>query len=292
MSGTRRAFTQLRKQLFNLLLFALLLVNFMGWGLVLERREQRLELTFLNVGQGDAILIETPDRVRMLVDAGKDDSGVVALAGKLRPWQGIDVLMLSHPDGDHVGNMAHILKRYDVDSALYEPVEHDNEAYGNFKTAVAELGVEVVDPAAGEIYRLGCCVKFEILWPQRQAEGLEPNDTSIAFLLTYGEFELLSLGDLSTEYEIGIVKKRGIGSVDLLKVSHHGSKTSTSAEFVAQVLPTTSVIQVGKGNSYGHPRPEVLAALANFDSAVYRNDVHGQVTYSTDGFSYQVTTQW
>jgi beta-lactamase superfamily II metal-dependent hydrolase len=278
-------------------MLVLLSLNIFLWWSVTTYLDSRLEITFLDVGQGDSYLIETPDNLTMLVDAGKGDAVLQPLQENLRYGQEVDVVMLSHPDADHVGNLAYVVDNYAVKQVLTNDVTHKNQGYTNFLSAIEDPDIEVIKPIARSSYRFGCCVLMDFYWPQYEGSDstddkgeVDVNDLSLAYQLSYGEFDFFAAGDLSASVEERIVTDNDLGSVDLLKVSHHGSETSTNKEFLWQLLPHTSVIQVGE-NTYGHPHQQVIDNLRSADTRIFRNDKHGDIVYMTDGSSYSLSTQ-
>ncbi len=289
-----------------------LLVNFcclgltscliIGWYGYFSWFDNYLEITFLDVGQGDAVLVKTPDGVRILIDSGKPGTGVEALKQELLPWEKIDIALVSHADADHMGSTVAVIQKYATRYLLLNNSAKQTQEVTELADYEGPPGFEKWQLYAGDSLKLGCCVYFHTLWPQQERPGnivqseTEPTDEtdtnyhSITNLLTYGHFRMLSGGDIPSRVEEQLTKSYQLEAIDLFKVSHHGSKTSSSKQFLQTIRPHVSVIQVGAGNTYGHPAPEVLESLASSGTLLYRSDIHGTISYRTDGFSYKLST--
>ncbi|MFW5703167.1 MAG: ComEC/Rec2 family competence protein [Candidatus Dojkabacteria bacterium] len=278
-----------REILLNAVIVCLVTTNIF---LVQANRVPLLEIKFLDVGQGDSFLISTPDGVDVLVDAGRDGSGKLALNNTLEPLQDLDLFILSHPDGDHVGQAATIVEQHELKQVVSLDYEHANPEYISLIQMIQDgsNSIEQLKPLAGEVYLVGCCVRLKILWPEmRLLESLgladDPNAASLGMLIEYGSFRFLAAGDIPSEVEELLLEMYDLSGVDLFKLSHHGSKTSSSKEFLEMLSPKRAVIQVGAENTYGHPAPEVLQNLAEVGVEVHRNDEQGELIFRTDGRS-------
>lgn len=267
--------------LLNIGLLFLLGLNLISWYGFNYFGSSRLEVHFLDVGQGDSFLIKTPDKVTMLVDTGKPGTGAKKLKEALLPWERIDVVMGTHPDTDHIGDMTSIISKWHPDFLLFND---DHQASGGKNWRLLN----------GDKLKLGCCVIIDIIWPEvlnpKLDETHDTNYYSLTFILVYGDFRMFAGGDIPTEVEDRLVEQgKAKGPIDLLKVSHHGSSTSSGINFLKALRPTVSVIQTGE-NSYGHPRQEVLANLNQIGSRVLRNDHHGRIIYKTNGYDFNIST--
>lgn len=272
----------------------LLLANYFCWSILVEINDKNLYIKFLNVGQGDSYLVKTPDKITLLVDAGRDSRALAAVKENLELWHQLNLIMLSHPDADHMGSMAEIIKNYGTKQIIINPITKDSNLAKELLEVVKQNGLKVTTAVSGDSFKLGCCVELEIAWPKSASDSsalkVETNEQSIGFFLKYGNFLMFSAGDLGSANEDLIASQLKVAPIDLLKVSHHGSKNSSSVGFLQKLMPATSVIQVGK-NSYGHPSTEVLQALAANQRSVLRNDENGTITYITDGINYRVTLE-
>ena len=252
-----------------------------------EKRE--LTVSFLAVGQGDAILIEGPTGIEVLVDGGKDREVLRELPRLMGPLdRSIDVVIATHPDADHIGGLPAVLKRY--------VVQHFFESGRAGESSMAESLEVSVDREPGVVegvlrngmrIHLGDGAYADILHPEDNVAQLrETNDASIALRLVYGETEFMLTGDASTWVEDRIVSRYGDTlRSDVLKAGHHGSKTSTSALFLAAVNPVFVVISAGKDNSYGHPHEEVVERILASGAAILSTFDEGTITFVSDGMS-------
>lgn len=256
------------------------------WYAVLrEERGGRLKVAFLDVGQGDAIYIEAPDGRQLLVDGGPPGAALRALS-KVMPFydRSIDVLVVSNPDADHIGGLIDVLGRYRV-AALVEPgTKPDTETYRALLAAAAEKNVERFVGRRGMRIDLGGGAVFAVLFPDRDASRMATNDGSLVGKLSYGATSVLFDGDApqAVENYLASLDGRNLRS-SLLKVGHHGSKTSTSPAFLGFVSPAAAIISVGKDNKYGHPNKETLDTLKRFGVPEERTDEKGTIVFVSDG---------
>lgn len=250
-----------------------------------------LQLDFLDVGQGDSIFIQTAEGNQILMDGGPDSS-VLSELGKVMPFhdRSLDLIVLTHPDADHVSGLVEVLKRFKVKKALITGFETESAVYSEFKRLLENKNVEVITVRQGHRVWLDSSTVFDVYWPGVDVSDtdLASNDTSIYGKLTFGTAKVLFTGDAASRVEDGILPMFNLDA-DLLKVGHHGSKSSTSKQLLDEVTPEYSVIQVGEDNSYNHPAPEVLTILENSGTDILRNDLEGLIRFVSDGASlYQV----
>ncbi|MFH0891204.1 MAG: ComEC/Rec2 family competence protein [Candidatus Falkowbacteria bacterium] len=246
-----------------------------------------LEVDFLDVGQGDAILIKTPAGQNVLIDGGPDIAVTRDLSRNLPWWdRTIDLMILTHPHDDHVNGLNDVLRRYAVKKILYTGVSHDSPGYLNWLRLVREEKASLLIADRPQTVRLGDNCYMEILYPLesvlgRRVENL--NNSSIVAKLVYGDTEFLFMGDAESEVEKGLLEKNVDLSADILKAGHHGSDTSSSEEFLAAILPEIAVIQVGENNNFGHPSRRILKRLERIRTQVYRTDLEGTIRLISDG---------
>jgi competence protein ComEC len=251
---------------------------------------QNLVVTFFDVGQGDAIFIEAPNGNQILVDGGPNDRILSKLGSTLPFWdRSIDLVVLTHPDKDHLAGLVDVLGRYKIGTVLWTGVEHSSVEYQEWVRLLEEREVSVVIAERGKRVDAGRGVHFDILapfddWRGRTAKKI--NDTGIVGRLQYGNNSILLTGDISKSVERRLIFT-SVLDADVLKVAHHGSKTSSAEEFINAVSPDTVVIQVGRNNRYGHPTQEVLDRLAALDTVIFRSDVDGDIRFVSDGFVMQ-----
>ncbi len=265
---------------------ALFITNFFIWSAVFaETRGGFLTIAFLDVGQGDAIFIESPTGNQVLVDGGPGQS-VFSPLSSVMPFydRSIDVVIATHPDADHIGGLPEILRRYDVDFFLDPGVSSDTGVYQALLTSLRESDSKYVIARRGMRLALGGGAALEILFPDRAMEGADTNDASIVAKLVYGGTSFLLTGDSPQKIERYLVSINGKNlDVDVLKAGHHGSKTSTSGAFLGIASPDYAIISSGKNNRYGHPHKEVIELLKQFDVKILRTDEAGTVVLKSDG---------
>jgi len=255
-----------------------------------------LEVNFFDVGQGDAIFVETPQKHQILIDGGPASAILEKLSKEMPFWdRSIDLIILTHPERDHLAGLLEVLKRYKVENILWTGIvrnttEHqewqelieEERAGENAQIKIAKAGQKITSPG----------LVMEILHPFESLEGKEfenSNDTSIVVKLIFGKNSFLFPGDASKSVEKELVEKELDIDSDILKIGHHGSKTSTAEEFIEKVSPEMAVISAAKDNQYGHPHQEVLETLAKYDIKVLRTDESGDIKIISNGKNYEVS---
>ncbi|MGN0962468.1 MAG: DNA internalization-related competence protein ComEC/Rec2, partial [Clostridia bacterium] len=253
-------------------------------------RKDELEITFLAVGEGDAIYLHTPEGEDIMIDAGDAKGGDVAYY-TIRPFllsRGVDDLervILSHNDDDHSGAVPYLAENFPVEEYVLASAAEDT--YADLLALAAEENSEVTWVKKGDVIDLGGGVSLEVLWPEETAEG-EDNELSMVLRLTYGDFSALFTGDIEGSGLGALVGSDEELSADLLKIPHHGSKNSYDEDFYRAADPDAVVISVGK-NSYGHPADQVISYWERHYADVYRTDEAGAVTVTVDSTGYDIT---
>lgn len=292
---------------------ALLLVALAAWVCVVPLHAdddppapaRPLTVTFLDIGQGDSALIETPDGHAVLIDGGE---GQTPDAAELYPFDAgrrvvlpvlrkkgiatLDLVIATHPHSDHLGGLVDVLADTSVTvKELWQSgcTTWDYPSYQKLQKVVAERKIPGRTPAEGETVDWGGGARATVLHIDSTAKGM--NDTSIAVRLQYGGTSFLFTGDCEKDSEAAMVERHGkeLAST-VLKVGHHGSKTSSTAPFLAAVTPKFAVISCGAYNGYGHPRPETLEALEKCGAKIYRTDRDSHVQTRSDGKSVSFAT--
>ncbi|MDH5442624.1 MAG: MBL fold metallo-hydrolase, partial [Candidatus Nomurabacteria bacterium] len=257
--------TTKQKQVIGLFIIIIVII----WIPASASTSQNLGVSFLNVGQGDAIFITAPNGNQMLIDGGPDSSVLAELGEQMKfSDRSIDVILATHADADHIGGLPDILAGYKIGTIITPCVPADTGLYDEFETAVAgEPDVRTICAQRGMRIMLDerAGVFADILFPDRDMSDVrDRNDSSIIVKLTYGDIDFLFTGDASQTIENYLSY---IGSDDLdieiLKLGHHGSKTSTSDLFLQNTSPEMAVVSAGAGNRYGHPHDEVIDALTS-----------------------------
>ena len=259
---------------------------------IAQGKDGLLKIYFFDVGQGDAIFIETPSGNQVLVDGGPDKL-VVQRLGETMPFydKDIDLIVSTHSDADHIAGLVEVLNRYEVENLIYSNIIRESALYDAWQEAVIREGANTIDPVADKIIDLGNGVTLTILNPSKSLAGKimkKVNNDSVVLMLKYGETDVLITGDIEAKAERQIILSGADLEADILKVAHHGSKTSTTTEFLYEVSPQVAVIQVGAKNRYGHPTQEVLKRLEDYGIKYYRNDLDGTVKIVSDGNNYQM----
>ena len=249
-------------------------------------------ITFFDVGQGDSIWIETAEGHQILVDGGPGDRVLAKLGREMPFWdRSIDGIISTHPDQDHIAGLLPVLEKYDVGFVLWTGVKGTNAEYREWMRLIEDGRVRNLPARRGARLGLGRAVTLEILAPFADLRGAsvsKTNNTSVVAMLRHGRTSALLTGDIERAMEYRLVFEDGAGlDADILKVGHHGSKTSSSAEFLAAVSPEVAVIQVGRRNRYGHPTAEVLDRLSSIGAATLRTDTDSDVRFVSDGVHWQ-----
>ena len=280
-----------RKFLFLILGF-LVFSNLIAWIIVFDLGKVRfLEVIFFDVGQGDAIFIETPSYHQILIDGGPDSTILEKLSKEMPFWdRSIDLIILTHPERDHLTGLIEVLEKYKVENILWTGIVRDTAEYKEWKKLIEEEKAEIFIAKAGQkIFCLTWQIKqcdLEILQPFESLEGKEfkdSNNTSIISKLVFGKNSFLFTGDAYKDVEGKLINKEAEIDSDVLKVAHHGSKTSSSEEFIKAVSPEIAVISAGRENKYGHPNQEVLELLEKYGIRVLRTDKDGDIKIFSDG---------
>ncbi|MBQ9984270.1 MAG: MBL fold metallo-hydrolase [Lachnospiraceae bacterium] len=254
-----------------------------------------LEIHYIDVGQGDSIFIKQGMNT-MLIDAGNNDKGTTVWSYLLnQDVDALDYAICTHPDADHIGGMDVVLYKFDCDSVLMPACEHDTETYGDLIHTIGQRGQKVTVPNKGETYSLGEA-QFQILTDTDKNYGDNNNDYSIAIRLTFGETSFLFTGDAEKEAEQDMMNSGLALESNVYKAAHHGANWSNTESFLTVVNPSYVVISCGEGNSYGHPRAEVLNNLRSMGVKVFRTDEQGSIVATSDGvnitFNCSPSTTW
>jgi competence protein ComEC len=266
-----------------LLLSAVLLVIwYAAWQ---EDRKGLLTVSFLDVGQGDAIFIDAPSGRQVLIDGGPDASVLRALS-RAMPWydRSIDIVLATHPDLDHIGGLIDVLPRYHVSSIFTSSVEGNTSGWERFVREAHDETPDVRAAERGQIIDLGKGARLEILFPDRPVSGLETNTGCVVSRLVYGatSFILPCDTDKSIEQYLARLDGENLKS-NILKAAHHGSKTSSLPLFVGYVSPEYAVYSRGCDNSYGHPHQETIDTFARFGIPTLDTCEEGTITFVSDG---------
>ena len=250
-----------------------------------------MEISYLDVGQGDSIYIKVND-FDILIDAGPKSSSEKLLSQlKDKNIDDFEMIIATHPHEDHIGGMADVLKEYDVESFYMPKLSHTTKTFENMVTTISNKGLKIKQIKEGMSFDLGEGAKMEVYSPIYESYE-EFNDYSPIMKLTYGDTSFIFTGDAEAHAEEEVVLKYPKDlKADVLKCGHHGSSTSSTEEFLEAVKPEYGVISCGVNNKYGHPHKETLQKISNFNIKVYRTDLQGQIIATSDGKNITFKTE-
>src|SRR3989344_6078871 len=269
------------------ILLLLMLMLCIWYAIAAEDRRGLLIVSFLDIGQGDAIFIEAPTGRQVLIDGGAGTAVLRRLSGVM-PWfdRTIDVVIGTHPDQDHIGGLIDTLARYKVAMIAQSSVTGDTPIWDTFRKKVAEEGGLSFFAKRGQIIALGEGAYLEILFPDRDVSNVDTNTGCIVARVVYGITSFMLPCDAPQAIENYLVRLDGSGlQSNVLKAGHHGSKTSSGPLFLGYVAPEYGVFSRGCNNSYGHPAAEVVARFAQFEIPTLDTCTEGTVTFVSDGSS-------
>jgi|JI8StandDraft_1071087.scaffolds.fasta_scaffold12873_6 competence protein ComEC len=251
-----------------------------------KKEDGLLTVAYLDVGQGDAIYIEAPNGRQMVIDGGPKETLMMELP-TVMPFgdKTIDVMMVTNPDLDHYSGFIPLLEQYDIATVVEPGTHNDFGMYATLQQKIRDEDVEHVLARSGQriILDQEKNVYFEILFPDRNVSSWDSNDGSIVGRLVYGDISFLFTGDSTLLTEGIVVANNDISGIDVLKVGHHGSKTSTGVPLLREASPEYAVISAGAGNRYGHPTKLVLDRLASFGVETLTTIDEGTIVFETDG---------
>lgn len=269
-------------------------------GAVASWPDQNLHLIFCDVGQGDAILAIKGDN-QILIDSGPGEKVLGCLSDHVPFWdKTLELVILTHPEADHAGGLPSVLERYSVRELVSNSLVVDSGVFQKIREEVVSQKIPVYSPKAGDKIKIAN-LEIEILYPlEKQGDEIvwknpespqvlginifpgNLNETAIVGKLKFGEFDALLTGDIGIEQE----KEIEPGEVEVLKIAHHGSKYSSSQEFLEKISPDLAIISVGATNRYGHPASEALERLRDLDIKILRTDIDGEIEIVSDGSSW------
>jgi len=274
----------LNRSNFKLILLALIIAT------SLASASENLTVSFLDVGQGDAELLQFNGH-NVLIDAGTQEMGSrVECYLKELGVKDLDLVVATHPHEDHIGGLLTVLNDFTVRQVLDSGQEHTAPSFDTYLNLIDRKNIPFAVAERGQKVDLDPGLKIEVLSPPIAHFINDLNENSVVLKVTYGDVSFLFMGDASTEAEDSLLASTYNLDADVLKVGHHGSNSGSSRAFLNAVTPTVNVIEVGAGNDYGHPTSKTLAALQNTGSAIYRTDLNGNIAVTTDGEGITVTT--
>lgn len=273
-----------RKWVYGALISFLALAFILGGIIFYAKNSRNLKVIFFDVGQGDAILISQGNN-QMLIDGGKNGKTILEKLGRYIPFwdRNIEAVVATHPDSDHIGGLIDVANAYNISAVLETGAQSDSQTYKSWEEMINNGRTEKISAGRGISINFPYNnVKAEILYPPLSIEFLDKssaNQYSVVMKLNSGEDSFLFTGDLPSDKEFEIISAEFAQDSRVLKVAHHGSRYSTSDEFLNSVNPEEAVISVGKNNSYGHPAPEIIERLLKHGVKIWRTDEMGDVMY-------------
>ena len=274
---------------------ALAVIAILSWIAVFaSAKSDAAKIYFFDVGQGDAIFIELMDGRQILIDGGPDER-VLEKLNKVMPFwdREIDIMIATHADADHLAGLVRALAHYGFGTIIWNGIAAETRVFKEWKEAADSEGAEVLVGRCCMRFTLSDNAFFEILWPndsppyeggvlRPQSEGGgSQNNYSLVIRFVDGNESFLFTGDIERQVEYAIVQQNFNLQSDILKIPHHGSKTSSSELFLDAVRPKTAIISAGRNNSYGHPHPAILQRLKNYAIDVRRTDLEGDIIYAS-----------
>lgn len=275
-----------KKHSLLLFTFLLLIVNIFLFHQDFQNSHRGFTFAMLDIGQGDAIFIESPTGTQILVDGGPPRKILSQLSRVMSPFDHtIDGIIITNPDQDHIGGLLDVLKVYKVDRVFEPGTYNDSKTYQNLEVEIKDKNIPDILAKKGMRLDIGGGAAIDILFPDRDVSLWDSNDGSIVARLSYGKTSVMLTGDATAETEkiiLGEYSKTALTSA-ILKVGHHGSRTSTSEAFVKAVTPTYALISDGKDNNYGHPHQDTLDTLVQFGAKIFRTDLLGTIIMKSYG---------
>lgn len=273
--------------LYGILISLMIGILLLGTLLYAQSNKNIATIAFLDIGQGDAIFIEAPNRKQVLIDAGPD-SGVVRALSQVMPFwdRSIDIIIPSHADKDHIGGFPEVLRRFVIDvvydtqntasTSIYQTYARDRDDEHAFVSTATYSDTIILDGDEG--------VYLRVLYPDQDVSDLERNDSSTVIQFVYGDIEILLTGDAGRMVEEYLVYEYGpYLQSEILKAGHHGSRTSSSSLFFEFVQPEYVIISAGENNSYGHPHQEVVELIERSGAQMLETSQEGTIVFETDG---------
>ena len=279
------------KNLRKIFLLAVIAASIFIWYAVFDLEARgNLSISFFDVGQGDSEFIQAENGNQVLID-GVPNEAILSKLGEAMPFwdRSIDLVVLTHPHADHLDGLLEVLKRYNVRTVIESGANHSIPEYAKWHQLLEEKAVEVIIAKAGQKIKISDSAYLNIFTPFEDFEDKSSkniHDAMIASKLNYGSTSVLFMGDAEKQIEYRLIFSGADLKSDILKVGHHGSKTSTSEEFLKAVSPKFAIISAGRKNRYGHPHQDILDRLMSFGIKIFRTDQDGDIRFLSDGTAF------
>ncbi len=251
-----------------------------------------MSVHFIDVGQGDAILIDC-GTTEVLIDGGGSNSNVISYLNNYVDGP-LEVVVATHPHADHIGGLINVLESFNVEEVWKNGEESTSQTYTIFNNVINSKAGTIRQLLRGETLDVATTssyldLAFSVLNPS-DTLAKNVNNNSVVLEFTYGDTKFLFEGDAEQEAEASMIEAGVLSDIDILKIGHHGSRTASSSPFLAAATPEVAIYMAGTGNTYGHPHTKTLTAVSVIGATIYGTDVNGTIVISTDGQTYSVTT--
>ena len=268
----------------------LLVSNLLVWGFVFSLPDGKLHLKVYDVGQGDAIFLETAAGYKILIDGGPSNQ-VVEYLGKELPFYSkkLDLLIATHPESDHLAGLLEVVKRYKIKTLWINGGQMDSRVFKSWSALLKEKKLQQVVVYQGDKLVFPDKTQIQVLWPKKDFASSSVNSRSVVVQISYGNFDAVFTGDADEKVQ---PYTSSTSRVEVLKVPHRGSKTALNETYLSTLAPEVSIISVGAKNSYGHPSAEVVDLLKKIRSKIYRTDKNGTIEVVSNGQSWQVKSRF
>lgn len=275
-------------------LFVLALITATIWSVYFSQPDEKLNIYFFDVGQGDAELIQKANW-QILVDGGPDDI-VIERISNVMPIDDrkIETIIITHPHADHITGLIEVINRYEIEKIILTKVGYESATYKSLLELIDKKKIKTITPKIGDVEYLFDQGKITYLWPGEEVSRFENNlnNSSIVFRFDYGDFNCIFSGDAEIESWTEIFKKQknNLPDIDVIKIPHHGSRTGLNENMTNIMRPDIAIISLGLNNKYGFPHQEILDILAKNKTRVYRTDQEKTINIRTDGKNYEIKT--
>lgn len=271
-----------------------LCIFFVSFGVIVSSLTPlKLRVSFLDIGQGDAILIQTPSGHDMLIDGGPTNAVLEQLHARMSYFdRDIAVMVATHGDADHITGLIPVLENYKVTRVITSPVESHTGIFDDLIVHIDKEGAETHIGKRGDVIDFGDGVTAQVLYPSTTiSPKTDTNDASVSIVIVYGEHSFLLTGDLSSLHEGELIQPALPKHVTVYKAGHHGSKYSSGEQLLSYIRPEYSVISAGADNKYGHPNPEAITRLQKYSKEIISTGSRGTITFVSDGRMIKVETE-
>ncbi|UJL47305.1 MBL fold metallo-hydrolase [Virgibacillus sp. NKC19-16] len=254
--------------------------------LIHSESQQDMQVHFIDVGQGDSMLIQTPTGKTILIDGGPPDSGKKVVSYlEDKQIDEIDLLIATHPDIDHIGGLPYVMEHIEIDQILDSGKLHSTKTYAKYVNQIRKQDIPIKIAEKNELIKVDPLLKIRVLNSYEKTKN--NNQSSIVLKITYDAIDFLLMSDVEKEQEKELMENKKL-QAEIIKVAHHGSNTSSSLEFLQEVNPQIAILTYSVENDYGHPVDRVIENLHRINSTIYSTATFGDIVLRTDGDSYLV----